>query len=133
MRRRKKRSVNFLELTPVQRVPSEVGENGTVVVLLPRFRNELLVRWLVPLLKNPTVRVKLDALGSFVWKMCDGKTTVSRMASRMTAELGEPALSAQERICKFLISLERSDLVHFEPEVPQPINDEDNVPTTPQL
>jgi hypothetical protein len=113
MGRKKRTSVNLLELTPVQRVPWETGESGTVVVLVPKFRNEILVRWLVPHLKYPVVRVKLDAPGSFVWKLCDGKTTVAEMANRMTAEFGETETSAQERIRKFLLTLEKSDLVYL--------------------
>jgi hypothetical protein len=113
MGRKKRTSVNLLELTPVQRVPWEKGEGETVVVLVPKFRNEILVRWLVPHLKYPVVRVKLDALGSFVWKLCDGKTTVGEMADRMTVEFGDTAASAQERIRKFLLTLEKTDLVNL--------------------
>jgi len=113
MGRKKRTSVNLLVLTPVQRVPWETGESGAVVVLVPKFRNEILVRWLVPHLKYPVVRVKLDALGSFVWKLCDGKTTVGEMADRMTVEFGDTAASAQERIRKFLLTLEKSDLVNL--------------------
>ena len=90
-----------------------MGEGGTVVVLVPKFRNEILVRWLVPHLKYPVVRVKLDALGSFVWKLCDGKTTVGEMADRMTVEFGDTAASAQERIRQFLLTLEKTDLVNL--------------------
>ncbi len=113
MERKKRKSVNLLELTPVQRVPWETGESGSVVVLVPKFRNELIVRWLVPRMKYPNVRIKLDTLGSFVWKLCNGSTTVAEMVNRMTAEFGEPAPSAQERIRKFLLTLEKSDLVNL--------------------
>jgi hypothetical protein len=82
-------------------------------VLVPKFHNPVLVRWLVPHLKFPNVRVKLDAPGSLVWKLCDGKTTVGEMANRMTAEFGDTASSAQERIRKFLLTLEKSDLVNL--------------------
>jgi hypothetical protein len=113
MGRKQRQSVNLLELTPVQRAPWETGEGGSVVVLVPKFRNELLVRWLVPRMKYPNVRVKLDTLGSFVWKLCDGKTTVAEMTNRMTEEFGDTATSAQERIRRFLLTLEKSDLVNL--------------------
>jgi hypothetical protein len=105
--------VNLLELTPAQRVPWETGEGGTVVVLVPKFRHPWMVRWFVPHMKYPHFRVKLDAIGSFVWKMCDGTTTVGEMANRMTTEFGDTAGSAQERIRKFLLTLEKSDLVNL--------------------
>ena len=111
MRRAERKSINLLELTPMQRVPWEQAENGTVVVLVPKFRNPLVVRYLVPHLRYPHVRVKLDAMGSFVWKLCDGKTTVAAMAERMIAEFGDSATAAHDRIRTFLLTLERTDLV----------------------
>jgi hypothetical protein len=105
--------MNLLELTPTQRAPWETADNGSVVVLLPKFHHELLVRWLVPRLKHPHVRVKLDKLGSFVWKQCDGKTTVAEIAERMRTEFSESAGSAEDRIRKFLLMLEKSDLVNL--------------------
>ena len=113
MRRRKRQSINLLELTPEQRVPWENGENGNVVVLVPKFQHELLVKWLVPRLKYPNVRVKLDKLGSFVWKQCDGRTTVAEMAERLRSEFADSAGSAEDRIRKFLLMLEKSDLVNL--------------------
>lgn len=113
MKRLDKKSINLLELMPIQRVPWEQAENGMVVVLVPKFRNALVVRWIVPHLRYPNVRVKLDAMGSFVWKFCDGKTTVASIADRMTAEFGDSATAAHDRIRTFLLTLEKSDLVNL--------------------
>jgi hypothetical protein len=113
MRRKKRLSINLLELKPAQRVGWEPGENGNVVVLIPKFQNELLVRWLLPHFKYPHVRVKLDKLGSFVWKQCDGRTTVAEIAARMRTEFEESASSAEERIRTFLLMLEKSELVNL--------------------
>lgn len=113
MKKKDKKTVNLLELTPTQRVGWETSDNGTVVVLVPKFRNELVVKWLVPYLRVPNVRVKLDAMGSFVWKQCDGRTTVAEIADRMNAEFGDSASAAHERIRSFLLTLEKSDLVNL--------------------
>lgn len=113
MNRRRKKSLNLLELTPSKLVPWEPGEDGTVVVLLPKFRNPLLVRWLVPRMKSPDIRIKLDKIGSFVWTLCDGKTTVAEIADRMVAEFGDSAAAAHDRIRQFLFSLEKADLVNL--------------------
>jgi hypothetical protein len=113
MRRTKRQSINLLELTPEQRVGWETAENGSVVVLVPKFQHELLVKWLVPHLRYPHVRVKLDKLGSFVWKQCDGKTTVATMADKMRSEFADSAESAEDRIRTFLLMLEKSDLVNL--------------------
>jgi hypothetical protein len=114
MRRSKRQSVNLLDLTPTQRVPWEAAANGTVVVLVPKFRNELAVRWLVPHLRSPNIRVQLDRLGSFVWKQCDGKTTVAAMADNMKGEFGDSMQAVHDRIRTFLLTLEKSDLITLE-------------------
>jgi hypothetical protein len=113
MRRNRRHSINLLELTPEQRVGWETAENGNVVVLVPKFQNELLVKWLMPRLKYPHVRIKLDKLGSFVWKQCDGRTTVAEMAERLRSEFADSASSAEERIRTFLLTLEKSDLLNL--------------------
>jgi hypothetical protein len=113
MMRRKRQSANLLELTPTQRVQWETAENGNIVVLVPRFQNELLVKWLVPRLKDRHMRVKLDRLGSFVWKQCDGRTTVGEIAARLRTEFADSAESAEDRIRTFLLMLEKSDLVNL--------------------
>ncbi len=113
IRRRKRESINLLELTPEQLAPWETGANGNVVVLVPKFQHELLVKWIVPRLKYPHVRVKLDKLGSFVWKQCDGRTTVAEMAARLRTEFEDSAGSAEDRIRTFLLMLEKSDLVNL--------------------
>jgi hypothetical protein len=113
MRRKKRFSVNLLDLTPEQLVGWEISENGNVVVIIPKFQNELLVKWLLPRLKYPHVRAKLDKMGSFVWKQCDGRTTVAQIADRMRAEFEESAGSVEDRIRTFLLMLEKSELVNL--------------------
>ena len=110
-RRKDKSKINLLELTPSQRVSWETAENGTVVVLVPKFHNEFLVRWLMPRLRYPYVRLKLDPLGSFVWKQCDGTTSVSVIAERMQAEFGDSLQQVHDRIRTFLLMLEKTDVV----------------------
>jgi hypothetical protein len=120
LRRKNRQSINLLELTPEQRATWETAENGNVVVLIPKFQHELLVKWLVPHLKYPHVRVKLDRLGSFVWKQCDGRTTVAEIAERLRSEFTETAESAEDRIRTFLLMLEKSDLVNLNAHVTAP-------------
>jgi hypothetical protein len=111
--RNNKKQINLLELTPAQRVSWETAESGTVVVLIPKFQNELLVRWVMPRLRHPYIRLKLDPLGSFVWKQCDGKTTVAVIADRMKAEFGDSLQQVHDRIRSFLLTLEKSDVVNL--------------------
>jgi hypothetical protein len=117
MRRIKRQSVNLLDLKPTQQVPWETAANGTVVVLVPKFRNEVMVKWVVPHLRSPNMRVQLDRLGSFVWKQCDGKTTVAAMAESMKNEFGDSLQAVYDRIRTFLLTLEKSDLITLESSI----------------
>jgi hypothetical protein len=106
-------AANLLTLTPVRRADWEAAADGRVVVRIPKFRGRA-GRWLMPRLRRPYFNIRLDALGSVVWRHCDGQTPVSTIAEHLTRELGaeagEPdALLA--RIAAFLRHLERGDLV----------------------
>lgn len=72
----------FLALVPVQALPAEPGEGGTVVLIRPKILSPRWI-WLVRMLKRPNYRVKLDARGTTLWQACDGRRTVAQVAERM--------------------------------------------------
>lgn len=111
---------NVFDMRPRQLVGWEAGENGLAVVLVPKFRGRFSAKWIMPLLSKPHVRVKLDTFGSFVWRRCDGKTTVAEIADEMKNEFGNAAESADDRVAAFVLKLTRTDLVSLnqnEPDV----------------
>lgn len=115
--KKKAEPVNVFELCPRQLVGWEPGENNLVVVLVPKFRNRFAAKWVMPRLSKPYVRVKLDQLGSFAWKQCDGKTTVAEIADRMKKEFGESADPVDERVPAFVLQLTRTDLLSIQDPV----------------
>lgn len=104
-------SVNLLELKPRRNLEWETPETNLVVLLVPKFRNPLVERWFVPLLARPTLRVKLDPLGSAVWNGCDGKTTILEIGEHVAQEFGEPLEPLYERIGKFVHKLARDQFL----------------------
>lgn len=82
-----------------------------MVVRVPKFRHRLLARWLVPLLARPEFRVRLDAMGSFVWGQCDGHATVLEIAQRAKQRFGGDAAAVEERVAQFVQRLLRERLV----------------------
>lgn len=111
---------NLLELTPARK-RDWIEEDGRVVVLMPKFRHRWVASWLQPMLRKPDVRVKLDDLGSAVWKLCDGTTTVERIAEVIHGQFGTAAEPVHERIGAFLRKLEDGDLVAITPpDIVQP-------------
>jgi hypothetical protein len=105
---------NLLELRP-QRLWEWEEEAGRVVVLVPKFRHRWLAPWLMPVLRNKYFRVKLDGLGSAVWRQCDGETDVATIAGRVQSEFGPAAEPLHERIGTFLKKLEHGELVKIPP------------------
>ncbi|MBM2846267.1 MAG: hypothetical protein HW407_1579 [Bacteroidetes bacterium] len=115
IRRRNIEPVNLLQLRPTRNLQWETMDEG-VVLLIPKFRNRLLVRWLVPMLAKPTIRVKLDPLGSYFWICCDGSTTVAVIGERMAGKFGETVEPLYDRIGKFVRMLARDKFLTLDLE-----------------
>lgn len=111
LKKKEQEPVNLLELKPARNVEWETREGGLVVLLVPKFRNRLVLKWFVPMLAKPKVRVKLDELGSAVWARCDGATTVEKIGEEMAKVSGEPLDAAYQRIGKFIQQLARHEFV----------------------
>jgi Coenzyme PQQ synthesis protein D (PqqD) len=89
------------------------GGRPLVSLLLPRFRARLLQRWATRLNLQP-FRLKLDAVGSFVWLHCDGDKTVAELGDAMVAEFGTKVEPVEQRLTKFLSQLSRGGIVQLE-------------------
>ena len=99
---------------PVQSVGSEVA--GELVVLLrPRFMSGPLAWWLQPRLARPYFRVRLDAVGSFIWDRCDGNTTVGQIAAGLEERFGDEVTPAMDRLRIFLRQLQDGQMIRVRP------------------
>lgn len=105
--------LNLLDLKPQRQFEFEVGADDSVVLLIPKFRDKFLGRYLQPYLKRKFYKVKLDRLGSFVWLNSDGRTTVNEIAERLRQKFGAEADPALERVTKFMQHLQRGDCVTY--------------------
>jgi hypothetical protein len=99
--------INLLDLKPRRNLQWETRENELVTVIIPKFKNKYLVKWFVPLLAKPNIKLKLDKYGSFVWSRCDGHTSVQQIGQDMAVAFGEPVETLYERIGTFVSKLER--------------------------
>lgn len=106
--------MNLWELTPLRSAKWEISEDGKVVVLVPKFKNSFLVKWILPYLAKPFFRIKLDEIGSAIWQQCDGTTPVSAIAGSLKTTFGSAVEPVDERINKFINHLERGDLLTIE-------------------
>jgi hypothetical protein len=91
----------------------EDGREGTAVLLVPRFRKGFLAKWLMPKLPRPHMRVKLDEIGSFAWRMMDGRTSFQAIAASMKEQFGARVEPAEERLMRFLTILHKDRFVRL--------------------
>lgn len=108
-----KEQINLLELIPVRTVKWEEGENEEVRLLKPKFKNAFLVKHLLPRLRRPHYKIKLDPVGSHFWKKCDGTTSVKTLGHLLHNEFGEEIEPLYDRLSLFLQHLERNGFIEY--------------------
>jgi hypothetical protein len=87
---------------------------GRVVLLVPRFGAGRLGRLLARLVRRGPLRVRLDSLGSDVWKQLDGRPTVGELAGSLAKRHpDEDPGDLQARTSGFLIQLQRGGCVRL--------------------
>ena len=99
---------------PEQAVGSETVDD-LVVLLRPRFMSGPLAWWLQPRLARPYFRVRLDAVGSFIWRRCDGRTTVGEIAAGLQERFGDEVAPAMDRLRLFLRQLQDGKMITVQP------------------
>ncbi len=114
MKKQETTGTNLWELTPLRNAKWETTDEGKVVVLVPKFKNAFLVKWVLPHLAKPFFRIKLDDIGSHIWKQCDGATSLSTIAESLKNKFGDAVEPVDARINKFINHLERGDLLLVE-------------------
>jgi hypothetical protein len=98
---------------PKRRLEWEDGQGDLAVLLVPRFRRGPLSKWLQPRLKRPHIRVKLDRIGSFVWRRMDGAKTFNQVLGEMRTEFGETIEPAEDRLIKFFSILHKDRFIEL--------------------
>lgn len=112
-RKQKQPTPNYLELIPVQLHQHEDAENGRLNVLVPKFPSRFGHKYLMPRLKKPYIKAKLDDFGSATWRLIDGRRDVGEMAEALLAKFGDKIQPVHERLTVFLTRLYRGGLISF--------------------
>jgi hypothetical protein len=106
-------TVNLLQLIPDQNILAEKTENGLYVLLKPKYRHPWMVKHILPRLKNPHFKIKLDDIGSFIWGLCDGRKTVKEIGWKLKEEFGDRVEPLYERLGVFFQNLEKNRFITF--------------------
>lgn len=106
-------SVNLLDLIPEQNIKAEGLSNGRITLLKPKFKNKYLVKHILPRLKNPYYRIKLDDFGSFVWKNCNSNNTVGQIGDLLREKFRDDVEPVYDRLAVFMQSLARYQFIRY--------------------
>ena len=104
-------SVNLLDVKPQHSAHWVKEGDETVVILIPKFSNPFLVRWLLPYLKSQHFRLSLDRYGSAMWIACDGSTTVADVIETMKRRFEDEADTMADRVIAFTRHLLREHFI----------------------
>lgn len=105
---------NLLDFIPQHNIDWEINSDNQLIILKkPKFENSFLKKHLLPLLRDPNFKIKLDKYGSQVWRHIDGRHNVMQIADFLKEEFGEVVDPVYERVGKFILSLEKSKFIIY--------------------
>jgi hypothetical protein len=107
------KNTNTLDLTPVRIHSDEKSEQGLVTIIVPKFKNEIAKKYIVPRLKSDVFKFNLDELGSAVWMNIDGEKDVQQIIRNVSSQFGDELEQSEERIIKFIFQLYEQKLISF--------------------
>lgn len=111
--KKKKRELNYLEMTPIAIYSHEFNSDGKIDVLVPRFSDKVLGKLLQPRLKNKYIKANLDEFGSATWQLIDGNNSVTRIGELLTEKFGEQIQPVYDRLTLFLTQLYNAGFISF--------------------
>ena len=103
----------FWNACPRRRLDWREAEDGHCVVLRPKFGESRAGRWLAARLGDPCYRIRLDDVGGFIWKACDGRTPLTVIAVRLHDAFGARVEPADERLARFVQTMLRSRMIEM--------------------
>ncbi len=104
---------SVLNYQPRRLLEWQEDQTGQAVLLRPKFGESRLARWCSKYFQNPHYRIRLDDIGTLVWKSCDGSTTLSSILQSMREHFGTGIEPAEERLWQFLQTMLRSRLIEL--------------------
>lgn len=107
------KSINTLDLTPIRLHSEEKGNEEMVTIIIPKFKNKFMVKYISPKLKSDHFRIKLDNFGSAVWLMMNGKNKVDYIITELKSKFEDEIQQADERVTKFVFQLYEQGFISF--------------------
>ncbi len=111
--KKNKNKINYMDLTPYHKHKHEVKDDGSVNVLIPRFKSEWAKKMLIPKNKEPYIRANLDDLGSETWLLIDGEKKVGQIANDLYDNHDQEIEQIAQRLTQWLTQLYHNGFIAF--------------------
>lgn len=111
-RRKILKQTNALDLIPIARCGYETGEDGHITVLVPKFRNEKMAKFMLGR-RSRFIYIHLDETGSFTWLQIDGSRSIGVISRLLQEKFGEDFLQSEQRVNKFMSRLYQERYITF--------------------
>ena len=103
----KKLNENYLDKIPVRNKAIRYTEDDAGVITLEIDNKGVFNLIAQKLFKKPKVSyVHLDEMGSFIWRIIDGESNVTKLGKKVETQFGEKANPLYERLSKYISILE---------------------------
>lgn len=104
---------NLLDLTPMSKYSFIEETNGTISVIIPRFKNKFILKHFGKRMKNPNVKLKLDEIGSSVFREVNGENKVEQIANKLVESFGDRIQPVNDRISLYFKQLYDNNIIYF--------------------
>ena len=102
--------LDFVNVCP-RRLLEWCEEDGRCVLLRPRLGTTRVARWMAGLGGDPHYRIRLDEVGTLVWKACDGHTSLAAILGRMRERFGDRVEPADQRLSQFMRTMLKGRMI----------------------
>lgn len=103
----------FLELCPKHLLRWELNSENRAIIFRPRFGNHPLALRIGSMFKISEYRIRLDKIGTAVWKSMDGATSLMMILEDLGQELGEDQQQVLSRLKLFVDQMFRSRMIEL--------------------
>lgn len=102
----------FLNAYPI-RACEFVEGNGIVTVLYKKEKLTIVEKFFFKNSASKPHKIDLDEVGSFIWKLCDGKKNIEQIIENTKEEFGDRVEPAKERVELFINQMNKTKLINL--------------------
>ena len=104
-------------MIPVRNVENFTREGDKYTLLIPKFKNQWMQKWMIPPRRSKHFRIHFDETGSKVWDLIDGKRDTAAICNSLQNALPDSNPESDDhialRVTEFLRRLYKNRFILF--------------------